>query len=232
MSDIKTYTMNELEGLSEEELFSILKLSWGYEESEPIEVIGVILVRETEYSKLYFLDRIMSFKTGKTLTYPLNDNQAKITVQAFFPPPEAREILKSQIKGTHVKANIKALNGSLTSGISLTDKMIYQVEVFANEDTSKAFHPVELLFRELAIFYYLNNNLKLAKKFILKSGKAITANNSRISDYLHAENNYFQELFKGKLNLKKKYFDGFPLEIDNTLDKKSLIRKVASFSPL
>jgi energy-coupling factor transporter ATP-binding protein EcfA2 len=98
--------MNELEGLPEEELFSILKLSWGYEESEPIEVIGVILVRETEYSKLYFLDRIMSFKTGKTITYPLNDNQAKITVQAFFPPPEAREILKSQIKGTHVKAKL------------------------------------------------------------------------------------------------------------------------------
>lgn len=98
--------MNELEGLSEEELFSILKLSWGYEESEPIEVIGVILVRETEHSKLYFLDRIMSFKTGKTITYPLNDNQAKITVQAFFPPPEAREILKSQIKGTHVKAKL------------------------------------------------------------------------------------------------------------------------------
>jgi hypothetical protein len=129
-------------------------------------------------------------------------------------------------------AYLKALNGSLTSGISLTNKMIYLVEVFANEDTSKAFHPVELLFRELAIFYYLNNNLKLAKKFILKSGKAITANNSRISDYLHAENNYFQEFFKGKLNLKKKYFDGFPLEIDNTLDKISLIRKVASFSPL
>jgi hypothetical protein len=43
---------------------------------------------------------------GKTITYPLNDNQAKITVQAFFPPPEAREILKSQIKGTHVKAKL------------------------------------------------------------------------------------------------------------------------------
>lgn len=127
---------------------------------------------------------------------------------------------------------IKALNGSLTSGVSLTDKMIYQVEVFANEDTSKAFHPVELLFRELAIFYYLNNNLKLAKKFIQKSGRAITANNSKISDYLHAENFYLQELFKGRLSHKKNYFPGFSIVIESTSDKKKLIKTLASYTPL
>lgn len=129
-------------------------------------------------------------------------------------------------------AYIKALNGSLTSGNSLTDKMIYLVEVFANEDTSKAFHPVELLFRELAIFYYLNNNLKLAKKFILKSGKAITANNSRISDYLYTENHFLEDLFKSKVKDKKNYFSDFSIEINNSLDKKSLIKKLASLSPI
>ena len=129
-------------------------------------------------------------------------------------------------------AYLKALNGSLTSGNSLTDKMIYLVEVFANEDTSKTFHPVELLFREMAIFYYLNNNLKLAKKFILKSGKAITANNSRISDYLYTENHFLVDLFKSKIKDKKNYFSDFSIEINNSLDKKSLIKKLASLSPL
>jgi energy-coupling factor transporter ATP-binding protein EcfA2 len=103
VSEIQKYTNNELEGLSDDVLYSILKVSWGYDESEPIEVIGVIRVRESEYSKLYFLERIMNAKTGKTIAYPLNDNQ---TVKAFFPPPEAREILKSPIKGTHVKAKL------------------------------------------------------------------------------------------------------------------------------
>lgn len=129
-------------------------------------------------------------------------------------------------------AYLKALNCSLTSDHTLTDKMICLVETFSNEHTSQAFHPIELLFRELAIFHYLNNNLKLAKKFIQKSSNAISANNSKISDYLHTENSYLQELFKGRLNPNKNYFTDFSIEIDNTLDKKSLIKEIASISPL
>jgi hypothetical protein len=127
---------------------------------------------------------------------------------------------------------LKALNSLLTSGNSLTEKMIYQVEMFTNEDTSKTFHPVELIFREFAIFYYLNNNLKLAKKFILKSGKAITANNSKISDYLYTENQFLEDLFKNKIKNDKNYFSEFSFEINNRLDKKTLIKKLASISPL
>lgn len=129
-------------------------------------------------------------------------------------------------------AYIKAVNGSLTSGLEITNEIHSIVEGLTVEYDSKAYHPVELFFRELAIFYYLNNNIKLAKKLIQKSGNAITANNSKISDYLYSENFYLQELFKGRINLNKNYFVNFPIKIDHNLDKRSLIKKLALFTPL
>ncbi|GLS83512.1 hypothetical protein [Paraferrimonas haliotis] len=129
-------------------------------------------------------------------------------------------------------AYLKAVNGSLITGAPVAEQVKSIVEGFANEHEQKAVHPIELLYRELAIFYYLNDNLKLANKFIRKSANAISANNAKISDYLHEENSFLQDLIKGKLDYKKGYLSSFPLALNKRSDKRELIQILASYSPL
>lgn len=128
-------------------------------------------------------------------------------------------------------AYLKAVNGSLLSGQSATDEIKETVKRFAHEYILKAFHPIELLYRELAIFYYLNNDLILANKFIRKSANAISANNSKISDYLHAENSLLQDLLKNRLDTTKKYLSEFSVEIDIKLENEAIILALASHFP-
>ena len=109
MSEIKLYAVSELADASDEELLAILKESWGYEVSEPIEVIGVILPVETkEGMKLFFLERLMNANTGYPLKYPLDVRSGKpdIDVRAFFNRTDVNAILNSKIKGTHIQATL------------------------------------------------------------------------------------------------------------------------------
>ena len=102
---MKIYQREQLLLLSEEELMDILRESWGYKESEPIEVIGVITTITTK-TKLYFLDQIMHAKTGAPLYYPITTRDLKERMSAFINPRDAEKILDNQAKGTHVKARL------------------------------------------------------------------------------------------------------------------------------
>ena len=107
MSEPTVYKLNQLNILTDYERMSILRDSWGYEDSEPIEVIGIILsVERPNNSTLYFLDRLINVKTGQSLTYPIEGSLAKRHVEAFLPPRDAQNFFKSEIKGTHVKARL------------------------------------------------------------------------------------------------------------------------------
>jgi hypothetical protein len=129
-------------------------------------------------------------------------------------------------------AYLKAVNFSLASGNPVTEKMLYLSRRFAQEHTLTAYHPLELVYRELAIFFCLNEDMKSANKLIRKSANAITANNSKISDYLHEENTFLQDLFKSRLDKGKNYFSNFNFEIDIKNDRNSIIKALASYSPL
>lgn len=106
MREMKIYQKEQLQLLSEEELMDVLRESWEYKESEPIEVIGVITTVKTDHSNLYFLERIMHAKTGQPLYYPLAARDVKSSVRAFFNPKDAQGIINNLVKGTHVKAKL------------------------------------------------------------------------------------------------------------------------------
>lgn len=129
-------------------------------------------------------------------------------------------------------AYLKAVNGSLISGEPIANQVKSIIDLFTKEHEQKAFHPVELLYRELAIFYYLNDNLKLANKFIRKSANAISSNNAKISDYLHEENFLLHDLMKGKLDSNKEYMSKFSPQIDPNLDKIATLQILAVHFPL
>ncbi|GLS83510.1 McrB family protein [Paraferrimonas haliotis] len=100
------YEKDQLKMLSDPELMEVLRESWGYDKSAPIEVIGVIKKVKTEDSYFYFLERILHVKTGKPLNYPLSDRDIKRSVKAFFNWTDAKGILNSPLIGTHVKAQL------------------------------------------------------------------------------------------------------------------------------
>ena len=129
-------------------------------------------------------------------------------------------------------AYLKAVNFALASGKEITKKMQYLCERFAQEHTSKPYHPLELVYRELAIFFCFSGDIKLADKFIRKSANAISANNSKISDYLYAENIFLRKLFRNQLDEKVNYFADFAVDIDPKMDRNGIIRAIASYSPL
>jgi hypothetical protein len=129
-------------------------------------------------------------------------------------------------------AYLKVTNFAIASGTKITGEMQDLNKRFTQEHTLKVHHPLELVYRELAIFCYFNDDIKLANKLIRKSRNAITANNSKISDYLYAENFFLQELFKNRLDKKTDYFSDFTVEINFKMDLNSIILSLAEFSPL
>ena len=128
-------------------------------------------------------------------------------------------------------AFMKAINASKIKGLSVSEKMKKTVESFAFEPVMKISHPHEALFREIAIFYYLENNKKLANKFIRKSEGAISANKSNISDFLYADNAFLQDLFKNRLDNSKNYMSKFSIEIDTKLENTAIIQTLTSHFP-
>lgn len=100
---MKIYEKDELQLLSDAEKMSVLREFWGYDPDDPIEVIGVITIINAD---LYFIEKIMHAKTGRMLTYPLLNRDVKRSVKAYFNPEDARDIIKSNIKGTHVKVEL------------------------------------------------------------------------------------------------------------------------------
>jgi energy-coupling factor transporter ATP-binding protein EcfA2 len=108
MSDTKLYKVSELAGLDDEELLSILKKSWGYEDLESIDVIGVILSLQTKQdTSLFFLDRLMNARTGHPLRYPSETRNSNAYVKAFFNQNDVNTIHNSEIKGTHIQARLE-----------------------------------------------------------------------------------------------------------------------------
>jgi energy-coupling factor transporter ATP-binding protein EcfA2 len=108
MSEMKLYTITQLADLNDEELLSILKGSWGFEASEAIDVIGVILpIKIREGKSIFFLERLVNAHTGYPLKYPLEVGNGAPIVEAFFDQTDVNAIYNSKIQGTHIHARLE-----------------------------------------------------------------------------------------------------------------------------
>jgi len=133
---------------------------------------------------------------------------------------------------------MKALNDSILSNkIIKFKKYIPIVEFqFSKLDSNKKGHPVDLLWRELALFEFIaKNDKKLALKDIKNSKSTFTLGNSAIAQWLKIVINIHEDYFLDKLKSEQEYFNTFEKTefikaIDN-LDDMSLIEKVRYITP-
>ena len=133
---------------------------------------------------------------------------------------------------------MKTLNDStLSNKITKFKKYIPIVDFqFSQLDSEKKGHPIDLLWRELALFEFLaKNDKKAALKSIKNSKSSFTLGDSAIAQWLKIVVNIHDDYFLGKLKNEKEYFSAFEkkefIEAIDNLDDMSLIEKVRYLSP-
>ena len=133
---------------------------------------------------------------------------------------------------------MKALNDFiLFNKITKSKKYISIVDFqFSQLDIDKKGHPIDLLWRELALFDFLaKNDKKTALKNIKNSKSSFTLGDSAIAQWLKIVMNIHEDFFLDKVKSEKEYFNDFEKTefikaIDNFSDM-SLIEKVRYISP-
>lgn len=86
--------LEDLKKLNDDELISYLKSSWGYQENEPIEVIGELKDANYVHYRIY---NVRSIKALEYLRYPISDLDKKNDIQSngIYSPPNIKEKIKN-----------------------------------------------------------------------------------------------------------------------------------------
>lgn len=82
---MQVFSSNELLERSSEEILSLLKKQWGYQEGEPFDLIGKLKKIPTENGGFYILESIHSVQDGSALLYPLDKEGVRHTVYVGMP---------------------------------------------------------------------------------------------------------------------------------------------------
>ena len=103
-------------------------------------------------------------------------------------------------------------------------------------NTNDKGHPLDLIFRELAFFYYQLGDKSFALKMIRKSKNTFNLENSNISIWLKILIDIHEDFFKGNLKSEKDYLDLIPQNnlverINENKNFNSFIKKIRYFSP-
>lgn len=133
---------------------------------------------------------------------------------------------------------LKTINETLFDSLSLNKIEIKNIveEQISYIDLNSIGHPLDLILRELAFFYYQTGDKSSALKFIRKSKNSFNLEKSNISIWLKVLIDIHEDFFKGNLKSEKEYFDLIPKNnLLDTIQKnqniKSFIRKLRYFSP-
>ncbi len=133
---------------------------------------------------------------------------------------------------------MRTLNDSiLANKITKYKKYIPIVDFqFSQLDVDDKGHPIDLLWRELALFEFVaKNDKKTALRNIKNSKSAFTLGDSSIARWLKIVVNIHDDYFLDKLKDEKVYFIGFDkdefVEAIGNLENMSLIEKVRYISP-
>ena len=133
---------------------------------------------------------------------------------------------------------MKALNNSiLTNMITMFEKYIEIVDFqYSKLSIENKGHPIDLLWRELALFEFMaKNDKKSALKSIKHSRTAFTLGKSEIAYWLKIVIDIHDDYFLGKLKSEGEYFRNLKsndlIEAMNNLDDMSLLEKVRYVSP-
>jgi len=133
---------------------------------------------------------------------------------------------------------LKAVNDALLSKITLdiqTISKIINVQL-QHIDINEKGHPIDLVFREMALFESHLSNKSLALKYIKKSENRFNLENSEIGLWLKALINIHADFITGKMRNKQSYFDLLPKsdlieQIFNSNIDLPFLEKVRYFSP-
>jgi len=133
---------------------------------------------------------------------------------------------------------MKALNDSILSNkITKFRKYISIIDFqFSQLDIDKKGHPVDLLWRELALFEFIaKNDKKSALRNIKNSKSSFILGDSAIAQWLKIVINIHEDFFLDKSKSEREYFNGFEknefIEAIDNLDDMSLIEKIRYISP-
>lgn len=183
-------------------------------------------------SNRYDISRFENYK----IMLLLKQNKPKIALDYYL------ILIKSD---KNIKLNVfdlfwflKTINETLFDSISLNKIEIKNIieEQISYIDLNSIGHPLDLILRELAFFYYQTGDKSLALKYIRKSKNSFNLEKSNISIWLKILIEIHEDFFKGNLKSEKEYFDLIPK--NNLLDTvqknqniKSFLRKLRYFSP-
>ncbi len=133
---------------------------------------------------------------------------------------------------------LKTINETLFDSLSLNKIEIKNIieEQISYIDLNSIGHPLDLILRELAFFYYQTGDKSSALKFIRKSKNSFNLEKSNISIWLKVLIDIHEDFFKGNLKSEKEYFDLIPNNyLKNITEKnksiKSFFKKIRYFSP-
>lgn len=234
-------TYRDIWGLMVEEDFEEFEKSRAFIKSQMIKFRIVLLNNQTDInldslkdklSNKYDLSRFENYK----IMLLLKQNKPKIALDYYT------LLIKSDL---NIKLNlfdlfwfIKVVNEILFESLPINKQEIKKIieEQVSYIDINGNGHPLDLILRELAFFYYQIGDKSLALKLIRKSRNAFILENSNISTWLRILIDIYEDFFKGNLKSEKEYFDLIPqnnlIEIINENQNfKSFIKKLRYFSP-
>jgi hypothetical protein len=133
---------------------------------------------------------------------------------------------------------MKVLNDSILAGeITKFQKYIAIVNFqFSQLKVEDKGHPIDLLWRELALFeFVVKNDKKAALKNIKHSKSSFTLGNSAIAHWLKIVVGIHEDYFLDKLKSEREYFINFKnnelIEAMDNLDDMNVLEKVRYISP-
>ena len=239
---IKTInTYKDIWGLMVEEDLEEFEKSRAFIKSKMIEFRIALLNNKTDInldslrtklSNKYDLSRFENYK----IMLLLKQNKPKIALDYYT------LLIKSN---KNIKLNlfdlfwfIKVVNETLFESISINKEEIKNVveKQIAYINTNDKGHPLDLIFRELAFFYYQLGDKSFALKMIRKSKNTFNLENSNISIWLKILIDIHEDFFKGNLKSEKDYLDLIPQNnlverINENKNFNSFIKKIRYFSP-
>lgn len=96
----------ELADKSDDELMSILRMTWGFDAREPLDVVGRLtknLNKKTERN-VYWLSELRSFKNGSILPHPYD--RPGVRHVTYVPRPDAERLSASSLEEPWVRAQV------------------------------------------------------------------------------------------------------------------------------
>lgn len=207
----------------------ILRMRPGEESEQLINEINTV---EKTLSKKGDISRLLNYKTMCLL----KSNKPSLALNSYLEKLKKVDDYKLGVFDIFwfLRATNDALLNDSTENI---EELNFLIEAqISYVDLNAKGHPIDLILRELALFYFQNSNKSKALKYVKRSIKASNLGNSEIASWLSELNKLHYDFISGAKIEEADYFESladssFLLKVRGDRSWSSLLKKYRYYSP-